>query len=144
MGNANSQGAPCALRNLPCLQEPQLRSLLVTWNEQWWLGYFSKLQPRWDRALSTCTPVLEDCIHRMNIRLELTKHNGSKEIDKNKAFCGNNFSEFFCVNMGLLLNWLRQKINLYRNKQEECSRKYLNNQGHVLHSWFLHIVWIYH
>ena len=52
---------------------------------------------------------------------------------KKKAFCGNNFPEFSYVNMELILNLLRNKINPYRNEQGQCSRKHLwkikNNLG---------------
>lgn len=54
-------------------------------------------------------------------------------MGKKKVLCGNNFSSFSYVNMELLLNMLRHKINLYKNEQEQCYRKHLlqieNNQG---------------
>lgn len=86
----------------------------------------------------------------MKIKLEVIKHLGLSKMEKKKnpSFLWNNFSEFSYINMELLLNFLRHKINLYRDEQgsvlENIFYKSKVTRDLVTHSWFLNIVGIYH
>lgn len=55
----------------------------------------------------------------MKIKLEVIKYLGFSKMEKKKnfSFLWNNFFVFFYINMELLLNFLRYKINFYRDEQ---------------------------
>lgn len=81
----------------------------------------------------------------MKIKLEIIKCNipGKMGRKKKKLSVETTFLNF--LNMELLLNLLRHKINLYRNKQGQYSKKHLLQKiTRDLVTFFLDIVGLYH